>query len=65
MNKEEALKIIKIAPADIILEVIEVLKTRNSILEEKLHEKDKYIDGLHQDLQEAIQEIDKLRGDTK
>ena len=32
-------------------------------LEEKLHQKDQYIDGLHQDLQEAIYEIDRLRGD--
>lgn len=34
-----------------------------NLQKEELHDKDQYIDGLHHDLQEAIKEIDKLRGD--
>lgn len=53
---------------DLVLENYELQATNfnleNEMLElkEKLHNNDRYIDGLHQDLQEAIDEIDRLRG---
>ena len=55
---------------DLVLENYELQATNfnleNEMLElkEKLHHNDRYIDGLHQDLQEAIDEIDRLRGDV-